>query len=227
MSIVSAAANLLPRPVFEPLFTPPMSPPPVPSEPGAFAPEESAITAMEHRRLVAAAENAAHERGVADGLRETSASQLVKAREHFREATTRLRELIVEIERRGQEQDRAVDGALQALAERLALGDDRRALHALFARYVTAYAARLRSGDLRSFFVSAPALQYLEANVPEFIESLRTAGIAVEPGEGDAVAVLERAGEERAAIDFDALMADIRAAFGGEVRSAGKGSVHE
>lgn len=227
MPIVSAAAKPSLRPMFEPLFAPCASPVPPPVDRGAIEPEESPVPAAEHRRLIAMAESAAYQRGLGDGLRETSASHLATARAHLCEASTRLQELMAAIERRGHERDRAVDDALQALAARLALGSDRRALHALFARYVTAYAARLRAGDLRSFSVSAPALQYLEANCPEFLAALRAGGVVIEAGDGDTRAIFERAGDERAAIDFDALTEDIRAAFGGEVRSAGKGGVHE
>lgn len=223
----NAAAKPFLRPIFEPLFAQQASPVPQPAEVDASVPEESPIPAAEHRRLIAAAEGAAYERGVADGLRETSATHLAKAREHFRETSARLEELMAAVERRGLERDGAIDEALQALVSRLAFGDDRRALHALFARYVTAYAARIRVDDVRSFSVSAPALRYLEVNAPEFLASLRTAGIAIEAGDGKAVAILERSGEERTAIDFDALTEDIRAAFGGEVRSAEKGGVHE
>jgi len=225
MTIAASKQSL--RPIFRPLFALQEPPVPQPADLDTAATADPPIPSAEHRRLVAAAESVAYERGVADGLRETSATHLAKAREHFRETSDQLKELMAAVERRGLQQDSAIDQALRLLASRLALGDDRRTLYALFARYVTAYSARIRAGDVLSFRISASALQYLETNAAEFLTSLQTAGVTIKTGDGEALAIFESSREERAVIDFDSLTEDIRAAFGGEVQSARKGGVNE
>lgn len=228
MSLASAAVAVKPpsRPVFEPLFAPPAIPAPPLAAPAVEA-AEAALAAAEHRRLVDAAERAAYERGVADGLRETAATQLAKAREHFREVSARLEDLLAGVAARERQHAQAIDDALRALAARLAHAEDRRALHALFGRYVTRYAARLRASELRRLAVSPPALQYLETAFPEFLAALRGVGVGIEAAPGAAMAILERADGERAEIDFDALTEDIRAALGGPAQPADKGDTHE
>lgn len=224
MSLASATVKPPLRPVFEPLF-PPLAPsvPVLPATPAVAPAAEATFTAAELRRRLDEAEHAAYERGFADGLHETAAGHLAKARAHFGEAAAQIEALLAAVAERERERAQALDDALRALAGRLAGPEDRHALHVLFGRYVTRHAARLRSGELRRFAVSPPALQYLEAEFPEFLAALRGAGVSVEAARGEATAIFERADGEQVEIDFDALMQDIRVAFGGPAQRADKG----
>ena len=228
MSIATAPLAVQPpRPVFEPLFRPPPVPMPPPEAAVPRAAAEPAVSAEAHRRQIAAAEHAAYERGVADGLLETAGTQTAKAREHLREVGMRMEALLADVAERERERALALDGTLGSLASRLAWGDDRRLLHGLFSRHLSAYVARLRAGELRSLAVSSPALDMLESDYPEFLAALRAAGVIIEAIDGEARAAVERSDGERIEIDFDALANDIRAALGGPGASADEGGPHE
>jgi hypothetical protein len=188
---------------------------------------EVPLPVEEHRLRLAEAERAAYERGVADGIRETAESHVARAREHLREAVAHLGKLTTDISERERDRDAAVDRALATLAERLAWGDDRLMLHRLFGRHLSAFVSRLRAAELRRLSISKPALTYLQDEFPEFLSSLRNAGVAIEDGKGSATAVLERADGELTEIDFDALAGEIRAALNDRDETAGEGDLHE